>query len=264
MLTSKCSIAELLACIIARELKDDDIVAFGLNAELMLASAYLAQRIYSPNLRIRHGLNFARDIELNPAAWTSNTETKTYELVEYNETHDKILSIANPNSQNKLCDTFFISGLQIDKYGNTNLIGIKGEDKKFKLRGPGCIGTTSIAQLAKKYFIFSLEHSKRRFVEKVDYVSTIGYDIRKKHGVDGGPLLCITPLCVFDFEHGLMRLSSVHKHSSVEEVLEKTGFNPIIPAKVTVTKEPTNEELKFLREIDKEEILKTIDNEISS
>lgn len=255
------SIGELLACIVARELKNDDLVAVGLNAELMLASAFLAQRLYSLRLRIRHGLNFRIGVELNPAAWTSNTNTISHKLVEYNESHDSLLSVVNEGTK-KLCDTFFVSGLQIDKHGNTNLIGLKDKRKKFKLRGPGSIGTTSIAQFAKKYYIFTLEHSKRRLVEKVDYISTIGYDIRKRYGINGGPLLCITPLCIFDFEKGLMRIKSVHKHSTLKEIIGKTGFTPIIQKYIQITKEPSNEELKILREIDKEGFLNSIDNEI--
>ncbi len=248
------SVGEFLACIVARELKNDDLVAFGLNAELVLAAAYLAQKIYSPNLRIRHGLNFERGTQLSPSAWTEDTKAKSSGIVEYNESHDLILNMASPKNTNILCNTFFVSGLQIDKCGNTNLLGLKGSNKKFKLRGPGCIGTTSIAQFARKYFIFSLEHSTRRFVESVDYVSSIGYGIRKKYGIFGGPLLCFTPLCVFDFSDGKMRIKSIHRHSSLDEVLEKTGFKPIIPKRIPTTKEPTQDELRTLREIDKESI----------
>ena len=259
------SIAELLACVVARELKNDDSVAVGLNAELMLAAAYLSQKLYSPLLKIRHGLNANKGVELNPASWTSNTRSKAHEFIDYVESHDSILSIANQNNSNKICDTFFISGLQIDKYGNTNLIGIKDKknrNKKFKLRGPGSIGTTSIAQFAKKYFIFSLEHSKRRFVEKVDYISSIGCNIRKKYRISGGPVLCITPLCVFDFENGGMRIKSMHSHSSLKEVLEKTCFKPIAPKNIPITKIPTGEELKILRQIDNAGLLKNIEKEI--
>ena len=128
------SIGELLACIVARELKNDDHVAIGLNAELMLAAAYLSQKLYSPLLKIRHGLRVERGIELNPAAWTSNTKSRSHKFVEYNESHDSILSISNSENVNKLHNTFFVSGIQIDKYGNTNLIGIKGKNKKFPIQ----------------------------------------------------------------------------------------------------------------------------------
>ena len=185
----KYSIGELLACVVARELKDDDSAAIGLNAELMLAASLLSQKLYSPSLRIRHGVGYDRGFELNPAAWTSNTKSRSHRIVEYAEAHDRILGVAGPSKAGMLCDTFFISGMQIDMEGNTNLIGLKGKDGKVKVRGPGPIGTSSISQLAKKTFIFTLEHSKRRLVRKVDYVSGIGHGIRKRLGIKGGPLL---------------------------------------------------------------------------
>jgi len=248
----KYTIPELLTCIIARELKNDDKIAIGLNAEMFLLAAFMAQKFYSQQLQIRHGLNYKTG-ELNPAAWTINTSSKEFSNFNYYEQHEEILNI-----NNGFCNVFFISGIQIDKYGNTNLIGVKDKEGNMKLRGPGSIGTSAIAQQVKKYYIFTLEHSKRRLVEKCDYISTIGYTIRKKYGISGGPSLIITPLCVFDFVDGRIKLKSVHSHSSVEEVKEKTGFD-FIHDNVIMTKEPTLEELKFIREFDREKSLQAIE-----
>jgi len=246
---SKYKITELMACVIARELKNNDKVAIGLYGEFMLAAAFLAQKFYAPKLKIRHGLNINKEIELNPAAWTINTKSIAYKLSEYEDKHDSMLTIID--KEKRFCDTFFVSGIQIDKLGNANLIGIKDEHRKLKIRGPGSIGISSITQFAKKYYIFTLEHSKRRFVERVDYISSIGYNVRKKYNISSGPKLCITPLCVFDFQEGVMRLKSINPNSNLEEIKEKTGFKFIIPKKTPITKEPTKEGLEFLRKIDK-------------
>ena len=251
---------ELMACVIARQLKNDDKIAIGLYGEFMLAAAFLAQKLYSPKLKIRHGLNVNKGIELNPAAWTSNTKTKAYKLAEYEDKHDSILTIANKDKS--FCDVFFVSGIQIDKQGNTNLIGIKDKDGRLKIRGPGSIGIPSITQFAKKYFIFTLEHSKRKFVEKVDFVSSIGYDIRKKYKIKNGPKLCITPLCIFDFHNGSFRLKSIHPHSDLKEIKEKTGFKFSIPKNVPITKEPTKEELDFLKKKDKNNEFEKLEKQI--
>lgn len=255
-------ITELMACVIARQLKNDDKVAIGLYGEFMLAAAFLAQKLYSPKLKIRHGLNVNKGIELNPAAWTLNVNTKADELAEYEDKHDSILTIAN--KEKSFCDVFFVSGMQIDRQGNTNLIGIKGKDGKLKIRGPGSIGIPSITQFAKKYYIFTLEHSKRKFVKKADFISSTGYDIRKKYKIKNGPNLCITPLCVFDFNEGSMRLSSIHPHSSLSEIKEKTGFEFVIPKKLPATKEPAKEELDFLRKIDKNNEFEELEKQIIS
>ena len=52
-----------------------------------------------------------------------------------------------------------------------------------------------------------------------------------------------------DFEEDTkrMRLKSVHPGVTVEEVVENTGFELIVPETVLQTEPPTKEELDFLR-----------------
>ncbi|HEX9426556.1 MAG TPA: hypothetical protein VGA64_02125, partial [Candidatus Polarisedimenticolia bacterium] len=114
---------KLLACVVARELRDGEVVAFGLHAELLLAAAYLAQRLHAPNLIIRHGLRVERGVPVGPAAWTDEPNDRTTGQVEYLEAHDAILDVANPESPQRFCDVFFVGGMQIDREGSTNLIG---------------------------------------------------------------------------------------------------------------------------------------------
>jgi len=241
---------KLLACVVARELRDGEMVAFGLHAELLLAAAYLAQRLHAPNLIIRHGLRVERGAPVGPAAWTDDPNDRTTGQVEYLEAHDAILDVANPESPQRFCDVFFVGGMQIDREGSTNLIGIKGRDGRMAVRGPGSIGTTSIGTLARHLLLFSLEHTARRFVERVDYVSVPGWGRRKAVGLPGGPALCITPLAVMEFQDGLMRLRSVHAHSSADEVRSRTGF-PLGPdGPVPITPPPSREEREALALID--------------
>ena len=175
--------ARLIACVVARELKDGEIVAFGLHAELMLAAALVAQRTHAPDLIIRHGLRVERGAELGPSAWTDDRKSRTHELIEYREEHDAILSVANPESPMRFCDVFFVGGMQIDREGSTNLIGIKGDDGRVKVRGPGSIGTTSIGTMASRVILFSGDHTPRRFVERVDFVSVPGWRRRAAAGL---------------------------------------------------------------------------------
>ena len=44
-----------------------------------------------------------------------------------------------------------------------------------------------------------------------------------------------------------MRLKSVHPGVKVEDVIQNTGFELIIPDKVPITKPPTEEEIDILR-----------------
>jgi glutaconate CoA-transferase subunit B len=251
-------VARLLACVLARELRDGEIVAFGLHAELLLAAALLAQRLHAPNLAIRHGLRVERGADLQPAAWTAERDSRSHEVVEYLESHDAILDVANPASPLRFCDVFLVGGMQIDREGSTNLIGIKGEDGRMKVRGPGSIGTTSIGTLARHVILFSGEHTARRFVERVDYVSVPGWRRRAAAGLEGGPSLCVTPLAVFAFEDGSMRLRSVHPHASEADVRRRTGF-PLPAGAAPKTPAPSAAEQAALDIVDPFDRLAAVD-----
>ena len=115
-------------------------------------------------------------------------------------------------------DTFVVGALQIDKFGNSNLIGVGKDYKHLDFRGPGAVGTLTMAHYVDRYYLFVQSHNKKIFVDKCDFISTVGWgqggaDGRKKLGIPGsGPVYCITPLCVFDFDENSkrMRLKSLH------------------------------------------------------
>ncbi len=242
------ALARLLACVLARELRDGEVVAFGLHAEILLAAALMAQRLHAPDLAVRHGLRVERGAEIGPAAWTAVRSSRSHELIEYLEAHDAVLDVASRSSM-RFCDVFLIGGLQIDREGSTNLIGLKGRDGRLAVRGPGSIGTTSIGTLARHVILFSGEHTTRRFVETVDYVSVPGWRRRAAVGLEGGPALCVTPLAVMDFDDGSMRLRSVHAHATVDEVRRRTGF-ALAEGPVPVTAPPSPREIAALEVVD--------------
>ena len=247
--TAPGEVERLLACVLARELRDTDIVAFGLHAELLLAAALVAQRLHAPNLVLRHGLREERGAEIGPAAWTDNPRSRTHQLIEYVEQHDVILDVASASPM-RFCDVFLVGGMQIDREGSVNLIGIKGKDGRLAVRGPGSIGTTSIATLARRAILFSPDHTPRRFVATVDYISVPGWKRRATAGLEGGPILCVTPLAVMDFTDGAMHLRSVHGHTTLDEVRRRTGF-PLSPdGPVPVTPPPTKSESEALDIVD--------------
>ncbi|MDY6852932.1 MAG: 3-oxoacid CoA-transferase, partial [Thermodesulfobacteriota bacterium] len=136
---------------------------------------------------------------------------------------------------------------------------------KFKFRGPGAIGTTTLATVARRYYIVTEKHDPRVFLERCDIISSFGYGdgtpgLRKKLNMPGsGPKYCITPLCVFDFHPGTnrMRLLSMHPGVTLDQVLENTGFKPEMPESISETEPPTARELEILRQrVDREGNLK--------
>ncbi len=140
---------------------------------------------------------------------------------------------------------------QIDAYGNTNISAIGDwEQPKVQLLGArGAPGNTICHPTS--YWIAS--HSKRAFVEAVDFVSGVGYDRAAELG-EGAKFheirRVVTNLGVFDFEseNNRMRIRSLHPGVTVEEVQAATGFELVVPADVPETRQPTAEELALLRE----------------
>ena len=147
---------------------------------------------------------------------------------------------------------FFVGALQVDPHGNTNLLGVAPRDGRPALRGAGSVGTPSVTAVAESFNILMNRHSPSTFVASCDYVSCPGWldgsaGARERLGLRGGPELCISPLGVFDFDGGRMRLHSTHPGVSVGEVVAATGFELVIPPEVGVTEPPTEEELHMLR-----------------
>jgi len=153
-------------------------------------------------------------------------------------------------------------GFQIDQYGNVNMIFI-GDPKRPKFRGPGTVGLMASGLGRGLADLFTHSHTPRIFVEKVDFISGPGYldgpGARERAGCPpgGGPRYVITPICVFDFddETKIMRVKSIHPGHTLEQVLNRTGFKPIIPVDIPETEPPTIEEVAFMRKLDPDGLL---------
>ena len=139
---------------------------------------------------------------------------------------------------------------QIDRFGNQNISCLGPHEKPtrqmFGARGaPG-----NSVNHRTSYWV--AKHAPRVFVPSVDFASGVGYDrasgsAGRFHDVHR----VVTNLAVLDFggpDHA-MRIASVHPGVTVEEVQEQTGFRLCVPDDVPVTREPTDEELKLLREV---------------
>jgi acyl CoA:acetate/3-ketoacid CoA transferase beta subunit len=141
---------------------------------------------------------------------------------------------------------------QIDRFGNQNIayLGDAARPKVQLLGMRGAPGNT--INHTTSYWV--PKHSKRVFVPKVDAVSGIGYDRAAELGAGGRfheIRRVVSNLGVFDFDtpSRTMRLASIHPGVSVEEVVDQTGFDLVIPEAVPTTREPTAHELELLRNV---------------
>jgi glutaconate CoA-transferase subunit B len=252
------SIKELMTVVLSRNLKGKDIAATGLASQIPRAAIMLAQKTHSPDLTGIIGTLGAKYNVSNKECFLtpSSTDWRNYKWCELIEDHDKMFRY----KQNKF--VFFMSGIQVDQYGNTNLLGIQSAGK-YLFRGPGSVALPTLSEKASEYFIYTAKHDQRTFVSKVDAVSAVGQKLddksRSELGIPGkGPNLVISPVAVMDFEEDSkkLKLKSVNPGVPVDYVKKNTGFELVIPNDVPKTEIPNENELKVLREIDKSGILR--------
>ena len=150
-------------------------------------------------------------------------------------------------------NTFAFRGAQMDACGNVNN-SVIGPYESPKVRLPGGGGMADLGCMIPRIYLWSTTHDPRTFVERLDFRSGMGWgdggDHRASLGMPGGPRLCITNLCVFDFEPASkrMRLASLHPGVSVADVQAATGFEVLLPTgEVPATARPSAEELRILR-----------------
>jgi glutaconate CoA-transferase subunit B len=144
-------------------------------------------------------------------------------------------------------DAFFLGGGQIDGSANINLVGIDGYPAS-RVRFPGCFGSAFMYFVVPRVILFSLEHSTRVMVPRVDFVSAPGTSPENVYR-PGGPYALVTGRCVFRFDKGRGRfaLARIHPGQTLSDIREQTGFEFDVPADIEETPTPTDEELMLIR-----------------
>jgi acyl CoA:acetate/3-ketoacid CoA transferase beta subunit len=156
------------------------------------------------------------------------------------------------NVHRGVVDVGFLGALEVDRYGNINTTLLKEDSGKIRYFN-GSAGGNDIASLAKRV-IMIMRHEKRKLPEAVAHLTSPGFvggRSREASGLRGnGPYRLITDMAVLGFDpvtHSAT-LVSLHPQSSLEEVVENTGFPLQIPKDVPHTPLPSAEELRLLRE----------------
>jgi glutaconate CoA-transferase, subunit B len=151
-------------------------------------------------------------------------------------------------------DVGFLSAAQLDRFGNLNTTVIGGYDNP-RVRLPGSGGAPEIAASCREVFIM-VRHGLRTFVERVDFVTSVGYgdgyDSREKLGLRGrGPVRVVTDIAVLEPDPVSRELTLTRVHPGVEvaDVRAATGWDLKVASEVAVTEPPTDEELAVLRRL---------------
>ena len=265
---------ERMAIALARDITDGERIISGAHTEISFAAAMLAQKMHAPNIKLQLGgtcflVNVA---DLPVRLPKTSTEYRMIRWAEIAYDHMETFMYFGapggrayytgtrpPTNKYFVGDKFFAGGIQVDGFGNANMIGTKGEDgRRFAFRGPGTVGIADIVTVATPY-IFVTHHDRRTLVEKVDYISMLGPKGWRENRYPGhGPKWIITPRAIFTFDsEGKAQLSATFAGTSVDWVKENTGFSFALAPDLSEMTEPTAEELSVLRnEIDPDGVLR--------
>lgn len=246
------SASELLAVMASRLLRDDTTVFAGVGVPLLAAA--LAQQRHAPRLTmvIEGGIIGPR-IKPGRLPISTNEMRAGHRAQMLPGITDTFLF-----AQRGFLDYGFMGGAQIDQYGNVNTSVLGAEYWKPKVRLPGTGGANDIASLCREVIIVTA-HERRRFVPKVDFVTSPawleGGDSRRRSGLMfGGVSRVVTTLGVFGFEPETrrMRVEALHPGVTREHVQDHTGFALLDAPEITLTAPPAADELEMLRALDPE------------
>ena len=241
------SLTELMAVAAAREIRDGDVVFAGTG--LPMLGAMLAQRTHAPACCIifEAGSMASQMEHLPMSVGDARTLRGAAMAAGLHEVFTYLLQAGR-------VDVGFLSGAQVDRYGNINSTSIGADPRRPQVRFSGSGGACDIACLARRTIIIA-RHEKRRFPEHVDYITSPGWlqggDSRARSGlVRGGPSVVVTTKGVMRFhpETHELYLASYHPGLTAQAVRDDTGFALDVSAAVQ-TPEPHAEELRILREV---------------
>ena len=231
----------------ARCLPDEAVCFVGIG--LPSTAANLARRTHAPNLVLVY------------ESGTLGSKPDRLPLSigdgELADTADSVISVPevfNYWLQPGRIDVGFLSGAQIDRFANINSTVI-GDYENPKVRLPGAGGAPEIAASCGEVVVL-LRHSRRTFVERVDFISSVGFGTgpgcRQQWGLRGrGPQVVVTDLAVLrpDPVTCELTLTALQPGATVDAVREATAWNLAVADDVDVVAPPTADELAVLREL---------------
>ncbi len=232
----------------AREIQDGEVVFTGMR--LPLIAFALAKDTHAPNAIGLFECGLVRDTPAPELLYTMGDPPNITDAL----WATRMLNIMGLLQQGCV-DLGFIGGAEVDRFGNLNTSYL-GDPDRPQTKLPGSGGAADIASLSKRLVVI-MPHEKRRFVERVSYVTSPGYGSgdgwRKRVGLPrGGPSAVITTLCVLGFDRatGEAVMRTYHPGQTVESVRAETGWHLRVAPDVHETPPPTDKELAVIRRYD--------------
>jgi glutaconate CoA-transferase subunit B len=238
--------AELMICSAARALEDGKTVVVGTGVPC--AVAMLAQRTHAPNLVVLFEAGgVAPQLPTMPI---SVGDSRTFYRGLMATSMAEIMQFC----QRGMIDYTFLGGAQIDPFGNLNSTIIGNDYRRPKVRLPGSGGACDLASLCWRTLVVT-KHDPRRFVEKLDFLTTPGFltgpGAREAAGLapNSGPYRVITDLAVMGYhpDSRRMQVLSMHPGVSLDKIRKNTSFQLEVADMIDTTLAPGERELEILR-----------------
>ncbi len=241
---------ELMICLAARNIEDSRTVFVGYGMPQI--AAILAQQLYAPNIIQVYEYGAVGPEVVTPFRRNMMADARNSYRSYFWTTMNPIMAMASAG----YIDYGILGAAQIDPFGNINSTLIGGTYQRPGRRFTGSGGGNEVASLCWRTTIV-MRHQKRKFVEKVDFMTSPGYldgspDARERAGLPrgSGPYQVITDKGLFDYEpeSHRMRLIGLAPGYSRDDVLNDMGFQPLVADELIELEPPRPDELAFLRE----------------
>jgi glutaconate CoA-transferase subunit B len=237
---------EFLICVASRLMADKTVAFVGTGIPMLAAS--LAKKMHAPDLIVAFEFGgIGASLEKLPLGVG---DSRTF--------HKAVIASgicdAMETAQRGFIEYGFLGGAQIDMYGNLNTTAI-GQYWPPKVRLPGSGGANDVGSHCWKTIAIMRQHDVKRFVKKVDCLTTPGYlsgpGSREQAGLppNTGPYRVVSNLGVMGYDDKSKRMMLLKTNPGVttEQVVKNTEFEMLVADKVGVNEPPSVEELKILR-----------------
>jgi glutaconate CoA-transferase, subunit B len=163
------------------------------------------------------------------------------------------MNSAGDSAQLGFMDYGILNTLQVDQHGNINSTILGGDYEEWGRRFGGPGGAQTIAAQCWRTILMT-DQQRRKFVERVDFISSPGFldgseGARERAGLPAntGPWRVYTPWATYDYLDRRLRLIERSPWVTVDEILAECEFPPLLADEIAVGEPPTEEELTVYR-----------------
>jgi len=257
---SFCTLGELMIFQLAQTIEDGVLVFHGFGSPLVQIALHLAKHTHAPRMVLVAGATYG----VNPRPLFLTPTSNDWALSAGAECSLDIGELFDLAASSRM-GRMFLSGLQIDPWGNLNVTRLE-KDGRMTLKLPGGGGGCNLSCDANRVTLWTAahraapdSHGKRRFrlVKQCDFVTSVGH--RTAEGFPRttmpyrgqGPDRLITELGTFDFNSkGHARLTALYPDTDIEVLADNTEFDFPISDSLGVASLPDADSVEFIRRLD--------------